>query len=165
MRRALGLIVLCLVTCSGALAAGEDAVRGSGERHEGYYYPEITSREVYESRANQMQDATRATRLAFVTGLTQQQLAKPYAPTFAIFAKGEQAEKLIIVSLGDQGFRTLYQARGLLAQLTASARTAPLVREMRVEELFTFFDLLRLIGFQQITVSDGEVFAHQILLE
>lgn len=165
MRGALGLIVLLFLTSGAVLAAGEDTAGGSGERHEGYYYPEVTSREVYGSRANQLKDATRSTRLAFVTGLTQQQLAKPYAPTFAIFAKGEQAEKLIIVSLGDQGFRTLYQARGLLAQLTATARTAPLVREMRVEELFTFFDLLRLIGFQQVTVSDGEVFAHQILLE
>lgn len=165
MGRVLGVAFLVLVFGSGPLSAQEEKTQGFNERHEGYYYPEISSREIYASRANLLKDATRTTRLAFVTGLTQQQLAKPYAPPFAIFAKGEQAEKLIIVSLGDHGFRTLYQARALLAQLTAVARTAPLVREMRVEELFTFFDLLRLIGFEQVTVSDGETFAHMVKLE
>ncbi len=164
MRRVLGVAVLMAVLGGGPLAA-QDLKEGPVERHEGYYYPEVTSREVYASRANLLKEATRTTRIAFVTGLTQQQLAKPYAPPFAIFAKGELAEKLIIVSLGDHGFRTLYQARALLAQLTAVARTAPLVRDMRVEELFTFFDLLRLISFEQITVSDGETFAHQVKLE
>ncbi len=134
-------------------------------RHEGYYYPSITSREVYGARASTLKDATRATRIGFVTGLTQQQLGKPYAPPFALFAKGERAEKLIIVSLGDHGFRSIYQARALLAQLTAVSRTTPLLREMQVEELYTFFDLLKLMGFEQLTISDGETFAHQVILE
>ena len=139
--------------------------RGLDQRHEGYYYPDVTSREIYGARAAALADATRSTRVAFVTALTQQQLGKPYPPPFAIFAKGERAEKLIVMSLGDHGFRSIYQARGLLAQLTAVARTTPLLREMQVEELFTFFDLLKLMGFEQITVSDGETFAHQVKLE
>lgn len=139
--------------------------RSLDQRHEGYYYPEITSREIYAARAAAMPDATRSTRVAFVTALTQQQLGKPYTPPFAVFAKGERAEKMIVVSLGDHGFRSIYQARGLLAQLTAVARTTPLLREMRVDEVFTFFDLLKLMGFEQLTVSDGETFAHQVKLE
>ena len=40
-----------------------------------------------------------------------------------------------------------------------------LVRDMKVDDIFTFFDLARLLGFTEITVSDGETFAHQIKLE
>jgi hypothetical protein len=166
---ALGLAVGIMLPL-GAGAADKDAdsppnVVNSEESQNGYYYPELTSREVYTSRASPLPDVTRATRLAFVTNLTQQQLSKPYAPPFAIFAKGNEAEKLVIVSLGDNGFRTIYQARALLAQLTAVARTTQLVREMKVDDIFTFFDLARLLGFTELTISDGETFAHQIKLE
>jgi hypothetical protein len=34
-----------------------------------------------------------------------------------------------------------------------------------VAEVFTFFDLLKILGFDQITISDGDGFAHQVLLE
>ncbi|HYM30231.1 MAG TPA: hypothetical protein VEU47_02955 [Candidatus Cybelea sp.] len=148
-----------------ARAAGTADVINSEQNQETYYYPELTSREVYTARATVLPDATRASRLAFVTGLTQQQLSKPYPPTFAIFAKGSEAEKLIIVSLGDFGFRTLYQARGVLAQLSAVARTSTMFRQMKVEDIFTFLDLARLLGFTEVTISDGETFAHQIKLE
>jgi len=164
-------LIAGLMLPQGAIAQGDkDAGAPSGvvnseESQNGYYYPELTSREVYTSRASVLPEVTRATRLAFVTNLTQQQLAKPYPPPFAIFAKGNQAEKLIIVSLGDNGFRTIYQARGVLAQLTAVARTTQIVRDMKVDDIFTFFDLARLLGFAEITISDGETFAHQIKLE
>lgn len=178
-RRGLATLTLALVMAAGCEAFAQTGQGGApadrmpermderslDQRHEGYYYPEITSREIYAARAAAMPDATRSTRVAFVTALTQQQLGKPYPPPFALFAKGERAEKMIIVSLGDHGFRSIYQARGLLAQLTAVARTTPLLREMQVEEVFTFFDLLKLMGFEQLTISDGETFAHQVKLD
>jgi hypothetical protein len=172
--RVLGLVAVALLASGVGAAWAQTMSSGRPERmdeqsldqrHEGYYFPEITSREVYGARAAPLADATRSTRVAFVTALTQQQLSKPYPPPFAVFAKGEWAEKMIIVSLGDHGFRSIYQARALLAQLTAVARTTPLLREMQVDEVFTFFDLLRLMGFEQITISDGETFAHQVKLD
>ncbi|MCW5752786.1 MAG: hypothetical protein KIT81_16750, partial [Alphaproteobacteria bacterium] len=138
---------------------------GPNDSHAGYYYPELTSRETYGPRVSAMPDATRASRIGFITGLTQQQLSKPYPPPFALFAKGGEADKMIIVSLGDHGFRSLFQARGILAQLTAVARSTTLFRDLQVEDSFTFFDLAKMLGFTQITVSDGETFAHQVTLE
>ncbi|WP_428247533.1 molybdopterin-guanine dinucleotide biosynthesis protein A [Ferrovibrio sp.] len=142
--------------------AGGVVVNNEDNRHAGYYYPPLTSTEVYKARGQVLQQATRETRLAFVTGLTQQQMSRPYPPNFAIFAKGEDAEKMIIVSIGDTGFRGIYQARALLAQLTAVSRTSQLLRDFAVEDLFTFLDLARMLGFEQLTISDGDTFAHQI---
>ena len=135
------------------------------DRHEYYYYPEITSREAYEARARPQPGLGREARLAFVVGQTVVQQARPYPPRYALFAKGDEAEKLIIVGLHGDSFRTLYRARAVLAQLTAAARGTELFRNLEVEDYFTFFDLCRLLGFQQITVSDGENYAHQIALE
>ena len=135
------------------------------DNHAGYYYPDPNSRETYVSRANTMGDADREVRLGFVIALTQQQLAESYAPTYAMFAKGTEANKMIVVAQGENGFRSLYQARGLLAQLTAVARSSQLFQELAVEDVFTFFDLAKLIGFKQITVTDGLSFAHQVKLE
>ena len=72
---------------------------------------------------------------------------------------------MIIVALEDDFIDTLYRARALLAQLTAISRTTPLLQELGLADFLTFFDLVKLLGFVQITISDGDEFTHQILLE
>jgi hypothetical protein len=134
----------------------------AGDRHEEYYYPKTGSEETYKARARTLADASKAQRLAFVTQLFLLQSQSPYPPRYAIFAKGADSEKMIIVALDDEVFRTLYRARGVLAQLSAFARSSPFFIENGVEDLFTFFDLLKLLGFEQLTISDGDRFAHRI---
>jgi hypothetical protein len=135
------------------------------EGHAGYYYPDPQTREEYVSRARMMIDADRSRRLQFTQALTLGQLERPYPPPFAIFAKGDEAEKLIIVSMTAGYADTLYRMRGFLALLTHVSRESPLFTTFKVEEIFTFLDLLKLLGFQQLTVTDGDRFAHQILLK
>jgi hypothetical protein len=150
---ALGFVLLM----TGAAAADD--------RHAGYYYPGPVTAEAYGSRAEALPDADRALRLGFITAFTQEQLARSYPPPHALFAKGADAEKLLLVATGMDSFRNLYQARAVLAQMTAIARGTPLFRDMQVQEVFTFLDLARMMGFQQLTVSDGASFAHRITIE
>lgn len=137
----------------------------SGDRHSGYYYPTPQSEETYKARSRTLEESGRRSRIAFVTGLTNRMLQNPYPPEFAIFAKGAEAEKLIIVAVKSNSYNTLFRMRGLLATLTAVARATPLFREAAVQEFFTFFDLCKMLGFERITVSDGRSFAHRIVLE
>ncbi len=139
--------------------------RADDDRRAGYYYPEPKSSEVYIARATTLQQASRSTRIGFLTGLTNKQLAAPYPPQFAAFAKGDDADRMIIVALADGQFSTLYRARALLAQLTAMMRGTDLFRQMGVEDFFTFFDMAKMFGFKEIVVSDGESFAHRIEIE
>ncbi len=159
MRRgiALGLVVIVMVLAGDLTAQPID-------RHEEYYYPKVASHETYVSRAKVMADSDRGRRLGFVSGLTQQLSDLPYAPSYAVFAKGGEGDRLIIVAYGEGQFNTLYRARALFASLTALARLTPLFQELQVEDLFTFFDLCKLLGFRTITISDGEKFAHQVAL-
>ncbi len=133
--------------------------------HEGYYYPAITSKEVYVARARQNPDVARQSRIRFVTELTALQSRAAYAPQYAVFAKGSDAQKLIIVALNDDVFGSLYRARGVLAQLTAFSRRTPFFIENNVDDIFTFFDLLRYLGFERLTISDGKSFSHQVDFE
>ena len=137
----------------------------AADRHAGYYYPIPATSEIYEARATTLPDANRKRRILFVTELTNQMLANPYPPPVAIFAKGAEAEKLIITSLYDDGYNTMYRMRGLLAMLSARARVTPIFKEFEVQDLFTFFDLLKLLGFELVTVTDGDRFAHQIKIK
>lgn len=150
----LALVVLCAI----GPARAED-------RHAGYYYPAPKTQETYVARAQVLPDSDRKRRLAFVTAMTAQMMSNPYPPPFAIFAKGDDAEKLIIVGLYDNSYNTLYRMRGLLAMLTAGARLTPFFNEVGVEDYFTFFDLAKLLGFAQITVSDGRSFAHRVNIQ
>lgn len=135
------------------------------DRHAGYYYPAPKTQETYVARAKTFPEADRKRRLGFVTAMTAQMMSNPYPPPFAIFAKGDDAEKLIIVGLYNDSYNTLYRMRALLAMLTAGARTTPFFNEMGVEDFFTFFDLLKLLGYKQITISDGRTFAHRVIIQ
>jgi hypothetical protein len=146
------------------IAISSSQVAWSADRHVGIYYPEPTSIEVYEARAITLADASRKRRIVFVTELTNQMMSNPYPPPFAVFTKGEHAQKMIITSLYENGYNTLYRMRGLLALLSARARSTPIFARYQVEDIFTFFDLLKLLGFEQITVTDGDEFAHQVLI-
>lgn len=145
------------------LGAGADEV--PTDRHAGYYYPAPTSSETYVARSRVLDDSNRARRIGFATVLTNQLLQAPYPPQFAIYAKGAESEKLIIIGLNDSGYNSIFRARALLAMLTAQARMTPLFREANLTEIFTFLDLAKLLGFRLITVSDGREFAHQIAIE
>ena len=134
------------------------------DSHAGRYYPAPQSSELYNSPFPQMPTAGKRTRVGFTVGLNARQLKRGYAPTYHLFAKGENAEKLIIVATGDSRYDTLYRMRGLLAAMTAEARLSPLFRQLPEPENVNFFDLVKMAGFQQITVSDGRSFAHRIEL-
>jgi hypothetical protein len=134
------------------------------DRHAGYYYPEPTSVETYRSGVPGLPGTSRERRIGFIITVTKAMLDKPYPPRFAVFAKGKHAEKLLIVALEDDVLDTLYRARAHLAMLTSLARETPIFRQVGPAEL-NFFDLLKMLGFTQLTVSDGEGFAHQVKVE
>jgi hypothetical protein len=135
------------------------------DRHAGYYYPPPQTIEIYRPRGETLSDSDHVRRIGFVVELTRQMLDKPYPPEFVVFAKGEDAEKLLIVALKDGVIDTIYRARALLAMLTSVARATPLFQEIGVADYFTFFDLLDMMGFHQLTISDGDGFAHQLQFE
>ena len=81
-----------------------------------------------------------------------------------MYSKGSRQQKLIIVGLRDDAYNTIFRARALLAQLTVVARTIRLVRERMKPSHLTFLDFLNLMGFEQLTVSDGKEFSHQITI-
>jgi hypothetical protein len=49
--------------------------------------------------------------------------------------------------------------------MTAVARLLPIFSQLGVEDYFTFFDLAKMLGFEQITISNGRDFAHQIIIQ
>lgn len=151
--------ILALVLLSAAAPADAD------DRHVGYYYPPPQSTETYPARVETLPDSDRSRRVGFIVQLTRQMLERPYPPDYAIFAKGEEAEKMLIVALRDDVIDNIYRARALLAMLTGVARATPLFHQYGAAEYLTFFDLLAILGFAQLTVSDGESFTHQVMIE
>ena len=135
------------------------------DRHDGYYYPKPESTESYTARATVLPDSNRDRRLGFIVAFTKTLTEDPSPLRFTIFAKGGDAEKLIIVALDDGIFATLFRARAVLATLTAQVRASPLFAELGVQNLFTFYDLAKLLGFQRLTISDGRVWSHRVELK
>jgi hypothetical protein len=154
-------LALAAALAAAAPEAGAQA-QPAADRHEGYYYPKVASRETWPSRARTLPDMDRRRRIAFATGIAKQMSELPYPAPYAFFLKGDEADRLIIVANQDGALNTIYRARALLATLTAFARLTPIFAEYAVEDLFTFLDLCKLLGIRQVTVSDGRGFAHQV---
>lgn len=133
--------------------------------HANYYYPPVTSFEIYKSRTGILPGSDRSRRVTFVTQFMAQMMGGSFPPDYVIFAKGDGAQKMIITATSTERYTTLYQLRALLAVLTAQARGSDLFRQAQVEDVFTFLDLLKLIGFEQLTVTNGVDFAHQFSIE
>lgn len=151
-----------LLVCFSLLVLNSNAC--AGDSHAGYYYPTPQTSEVYVSALNVLPTVNKRSRVGFMVGLNRQQIDRAYAPRYHIFAKGFHADKMIVVATGSGQYDTIYRLRALLAALTSQARTSPIFEQTRQPENLNFFDLARLAGFSQITVSDGDKFAHRINL-
>jgi hypothetical protein len=169
--RSIGLLWLVLAMClgSGAASAQENASFAADDdqqsNHEGYYYPKPQTVEHFVSAVVTLPESNQTRRQAFVIGMTQKLLDGKYAPGFAIFAKGRQSEKLIIVGMIDGQLNTVYRARALLAELTSVARSTAFFQQNTQPEASNFFDFMKLLGFHQITITDGRDFAHQVVVD
>jgi hypothetical protein len=147
-----------------ATAAAATAASGE-DRYVGYYYPKPASIETYESTMKQIDGVDRPQRVQFVTVISQGTLQSAYRVPYAVFVKGEKADKLIVVGLQAGELNTVYRERALLANMTTMARLSPFFQEHTVAEDATFFDLLKLLGFSSVTVTDGEKIAHQVIIK
>jgi hypothetical protein len=163
MRAASLALVALLSACASAPPAPQQTQSGES-RHEGYYYPTLTSSEVFVARARALEDSDKQRRLGFVAVMLGQQLELPYPPAYLLFAKGEQAEKMIVVGMSP-AFDTLHRARAHMASLTTIARQSPLFEDLGVNDSFTFYDLATLLGFREIVLSDGRSYAHRVTLK
>lgn len=148
------LIALTLAVAAAPLAAAENA--------ETYYYPPLTSEESFERSMLAGPRRDGLDREAFVGAIARAQAESAQTPRFALFAKGDGSKRLIMIGLDDEAFRTLYRARAVLAQLTYGLRATPLFRNQGLEASATFFDALKLLGFESLTVSDGATWTHRI---
>jgi hypothetical protein len=170
--RWVGLLWLGATLCLGSpvafaqenasLAATDEDVQSN---HEGYYYPKPQTVEHFVSAVVTLPESDQTRRQAFVIGMTKQLLDGKYAPSFAIFAKGSKSEKLIIVGMVDGQLNTVYRARALLAELTSVARATTFFQQNTQPEASTFLDFMKLLGFHQLTITDGRNFAHQVIVD
>ena len=143
-------------------AAAAATPKADDDRYVGYYYPKPTAIETYTSPMQTIAGAERAQRVQFATVVSQGTIQSAYRVPYAVFVKGEKADKMIIVGLQPGEMSTIYRARAVLANMTPMSRLSPFFQERTIAEDANFFDLLKLLGFQQITISDGDKFTHQV---
>ena len=146
-------------------APAKPAAAASDDKYIGYYYPKPNSTEVYESTMQTIAGADRPQRVQFVTVVSQGTIQSSYRVPYSVFTKGEKADKLIIVGLAPGEFGTIYRMRALLANMTTMSRMSPFFQERTVAEDATFFDLMKLLGFTSLTITDGDKVTHQVTVK
>lgn len=159
MRRP-AIIAAIFIACLASGSAGE--ARADEDKYADYYYPPVTSEETFSRVMTEGKDGGQEVRVNFVTAITKAQLATPESPRFVIFEKGADSENLIIVALDDEVFRTVFRARALLAQMTSNMRGTDFFRKQNLHLEGTLYDMLQVMGFATLVVSDGATWAHRV---
>ena len=156
------ILLAAVIAVSLAAANPGGAARAAGK--DSYYYPPVNSEEVFARQLAAVPLADRTVRVGFVTQITKAQLAAPESPRFVIFAKGDEAQHMIIIALDDEVFKTIYRARAVLAQLTSNVRGADLFVN-NIQDHATWFDLAKMLGFEDMVISDGATWSHRVIFE
>jgi hypothetical protein len=135
------------------------------DRYVGYYYPKPSVLEPYTSTMQTIAGVDRPQRIQFVTVVSQGTIQSAYRVPYAVFAKGDKAEHMIVVGMQQGELNTIYRIRALLANMTTMSRLSPFFQEHTVAEDANFFDLLKLLGFHKLTVTDGEKLTYQVTID
>jgi opacity protein-like surface antigen len=176
MKKFAACLAIALMTVAMSAAAQQQPVKPAAapaaapkvageDRYIGYYYPKPTATETFESTMQTIAGAERAQRIQFVTVVSQGTIQSAYRVPYAVFAKGEKADRMIIVGMQQGELNTIYRMRALLANMTTMSRLSPFFQERTVAEDATFFDLLKLLGFRELTVTDGEKTTLQVTIK
>ncbi|WP_299878620.1 hypothetical protein [uncultured Sulfitobacter sp.] len=140
-------------------------VASANDRYVDYYYPQITSEETFDRVIRTPPPTPKAVRIDFINVLTTAQLEAPANPRFVFFSKGEGATTLILTALDDEVFATLYRARAIMAQLTVSVRKGGFFQQQNLQDVATFYDLLQLMAFDELLITDGKTWTHRVHFE
>jgi hypothetical protein len=128
----------------------------------GYYYPEVSSEEGFERVIRDAGPSSKAVRVDFINRITQAQISAPESPRFVFYAKGHDASTLIMTALDDEIFSTIYRARAIMAQLTVNVRQNGFFKQEQLQYVATFYDLLQLMQFDELMITDGETWTHRV---
>ena len=156
---------LAFLACLAVALVALPVVAQEDDKREGYYYPPVESEEIFDRTLGEGPPTDRTVRVAFVNEVTRAQFDAASKPRFAVFAKGAEAEHMIITALDDDVFKTLFRARAVLAQMTASARQTDFFVKTGINLYATWFDLAKLMGYEDIVITDGETWSHRIVLK
>jgi len=157
MTRLFAIAIAFLIT-STAVSVAQERV----ERYTGYYFPEVSSQEAFSRSIRSTHGAGKDVRIDFVNKLTVAQLSGTANPRFVFYAKGSDATTLILTGLDDDVFANIYRARAVLAQLTVSVRQSGFFKQQDLEYVATFLDLVQLLEFDELIITDGKGMTHQI---
>lgn len=157
------IIAFVLLTIAANAATAQDLKPDVDQN--GYYYPSVTSSEAFERELIRADNpADRALRQLFLAQLRKSHAQAEGQRRVEIFAKGAEATNLIVIALDDEVFRTLFRARAVLAGLTTDARSMEVFSTSAVADRATWFDLLKVLGFEDIVISDGATWSHLVVL-
>lgn len=147
-------------------AAFADAQTETGiELKAGYHYPKPIGAETRKTIVSDLETPPFEVRVQVVSGLSNVIAARPYPPIFFPLTEGDEEKIMVMMSTGSNDVETVYQARAIVDQLSSLVRNNPLFAEYGVESYASFFDVLKLWGFEMLVITDGDEFAYAFIVE
>jgi len=129
-----------------------------------HYYSSPTVTETYAPSTSALVDANERQRNRLVAGIVNALLVRPHPLSFALFSIGEGATELVLVSRREGQFDTPYRARAMLEVMNVLTHSSRFVSSLGLDDSVGFLDMLHMLGFTGVTISDGASYTHHFMI-
>ncbi|MEM1390071.1 MAG: hypothetical protein AAGG45_03240 [Pseudomonadota bacterium] len=162
-------VTAAIILCAGCETVADPDLTASNavpSLEEGYTYPAPVGFEVVPTIVvDEVAIPSFEARVQFVSQLTQMLTSRPYAPLALAMTEGNDHQTIVFMDAGRLNVSTAYQARAMVAQMSSATRNSPVFAQYGVENYASVFDLFKLLGFDQVVITDGDDFAYAFLID
>ena len=132
----------------------------------GYGYPKPAGSEVVSTIVNDdVPKPAFEVRVQAVTNITQNLAQRPYPPLALQWTEGDEHDIFVMMDTGSLNVNTVYKARALVKAMSSAIRNNQLFQQYGVESYASIFDLLKLAGFEQLVVTNGDDFSYAFIID
>ena len=137
-----------------------------GKELAGYqFYPTPKGIENYKSRRRVLSNTQNKTRIVFVNNILRSFFQRGAQERVLVFAKGKNAENMIIMDSVDGNLSTIFKVRAFIEVLPVLLRNTPIYRKFKNNEIPPFLDLAKMNGFKTVTFTDGDKYSYKFILK
>lgn len=126
------------------------------------FFPDISITETNVATSIQVDPQSGLMRQDFADYINLKTADKPYPPQVSAQLLGENGEALLITAHNNNFISTKYRARAAMARFSSITRTMPVFVENGIGPYVDFVDMLHMVGFKALILSDGNDFSYQV---
>ncbi len=129
------------------------------------YFPKPSVTRTVIAQSGLIQEASPLNRQNLADFMNVEISNRPYPPHMSVQVLGVKGEALLITAHQNDFINSTYRAEAAMARFSSLTRTMPVFVQSGIGPYVNFTDMLAMLGFKALILSDGVAFAYQVNIQ